>query len=149
MKILCFLFFCLVFTTKASPVAYPLANTTNKVCGWSYWTVYIYNQINNPITVHVESGDDDLGNHTLALNDNQNWSFCQAITVKTLFYAHFYWDSKTAFFDVFDYETSKRYCTKWGFQKPRKCVWLVREDGFYLGEELTPFPEGWTKLHDW
>lgn len=152
MKNLCFLFFCLVVTTNASQntlQAYPIANTTNKICPWSFWTVYIYNGIDNPITVHVESGDDDLGYHTFALNENENWSFCENFTLKTRFYAHFSWNSKTAFFDVFDDETSKRYCTQWKFRKPRKCFWLVREDGFYLGEHLNPFPEGWTKLHDW
>ncbi|KAL8235045.1 hypothetical protein R6Q59_021145, partial [Mikania micrantha] len=122
-----------------------------KVCGFDYWIVYIYNGINDHITVHVQSRDDDLGNHTLALNDNENWGFCENITFKTRFYAHFYWNSKTAFFDVFDEHTSQRYCTQWKFRirRARRCFWLVREDGFYLGERLNPFPDGWIKLHDW
>ncbi|KAI3811809.1 hypothetical protein L1987_21541 [Smallanthus sonchifolius] len=126
-----------------------MSNTAKKACLFSYWTVFVYNGIKDPITVHVQSGDDDLGNHTLALNDNENWSFCEGATFKTLFYAHFYWNSKTILFDVFDDDTSEKYCAKWKFRKERRCFWLVREDGFYLGAQLNPFPEGWTKLHDW
>ncbi|KAL8226740.1 hypothetical protein R6Q57_016572, partial [Mikania cordata] len=110
-------------------------------------TVFIYNEIKDSITVHVQSGDDDLINHTLAFNINQNWSFCSSY--KTLFYAHFYWNSRIAFFDVFDIDTSEKYCTPWNFRDERRCFWLVRVDGFYLGETLNPFPKGWTKLHDW
>ncbi|KAJ0514863.1 putative plant self-incompatibility S1 [Helianthus annuus] len=152
MKSFIFLFFYLVITTIASSItntqiAYPPSNTTNKVCFFSHWTVFIYNRIKNPITVHVQSGDDDLGNHTLALNENENWSFCDSF--KTLFYAHFYWNSRTAFFNVFDTQTSEKYCSKWAHNKHRRCFWLVREDGFYVGGHLNPFPQGWTKLHDW
>ncbi|KAJ0571418.1 putative plant self-incompatibility S1 [Helianthus annuus] len=152
MKSLFFLFFYLFITTNASPIvnsqiASPISNTTKKVCMFSYWTIFIYNEIKDPIRVHVQSGDDDLGNRTLALNNNENWSFCD--TFKTLFYAHFYWNSRTAFFNVYDTDTSEKYCTKWGFRKPRRCFWLVREDGFYVGEHLNPFPQGWTKLHNW
>ncbi|MFS7981657.1 putative plant self-incompatibility S1 [Helianthus anomalus] len=111
--------------------------------------VYIYNGIKDPITVHVQSRDDDLGNQTLALNENKNWGFCELISFKTLFYAHFYWNSRTAFFDVYDAQTSLQYCQKWKMVRVRECFWLVREDGFYLGKHLNPFPEGWTKLYDW
>ncbi|KAI3775270.1 hypothetical protein L1987_49841 [Smallanthus sonchifolius] len=154
MKNLFFLFFYLVITTNAShnannEIASPMYNTTKKACLFSYWTVFIYNGIQDPITVHVQSGDDDLGNHTLALNNNENWSFCEGATFGTLFYAHFYWNSKTVLFDVFDADTSEKYCAKWKFRKERRCFWLVREDGFYLGAQLNHFPEGWTKLHDW
>ncbi|KAJ0745017.1 putative plant self-incompatibility S1 [Helianthus annuus] len=110
-------------------------------------TVFIYNGIQDPINVHVQSGDDDLGNRTLALNNNENWSFCQTVT--TLFYAHFYWNSKIAFFDVFDINTSKKYCTRWKYRKERRCFWMVKEHGFYLVDHLCNFRGGWTKLHDW
>ncbi|KAF5787662.1 putative plant self-incompatibility S1 [Helianthus annuus] len=155
MKSLVFFFFCLVITTNTSSItntsiASSLFNTKTKICWYGYWTVFIYNDnISDHISVHVQSGDDDLGNHTLALKDNENWSFCEAITLKTLYYAHFYWNSKTVFFDVFNDDLSSRYCTPWKIFLPRKCVWLVREDGFYLGDDITPFPIGWTKLHDW
>ncbi|KAM0017761.1 putative plant self-incompatibility S1 [Helianthus debilis subsp. tardiflorus] len=152
MKSLFFLLFYLVIITNASQITNPqtvslISNTTNKVCFFDYWTVFIYNGIKDPINVHVQSGDDDLGNHTLALNNNENWSFCQTLT--TLFYAHFYWNSKIAFFDVFDINTSQKYCTRWKYRKERRCFWMVKEDGFYLADHLYTFPGGWTKLHDW
>lgn len=152
MKNFLFMCFYLVITSNASKITNtqivtPTFNKTNKLCLLSHWTVYIYNGIKDPITVHVQSGDDDLGNHTLALNDNENWSFCS--WYKTLFYAHFYWQSKAVLFDVFTIDTSEKYCSTWDYRKMRKCFWLVKEDGFYLGASFNPFPQGWTKLHDW
>ncbi|KAJ0744935.1 putative plant self-incompatibility S1 [Helianthus annuus] len=150
MKSLFFLFFYLVITTNVSLIGSTqitplISNTTKKTCLFHYWTVYIYNEIKDPITVHVQSGDDDLGNHTLATNDNQNWSFCEGVTFKTLFYAHFYWNSKIAFFDVYTEHISDTYCTEREYRKPGRCFWLVTEDGFYVGDHVRPY----TKLHDW
>ncbi|KAI3814746.1 hypothetical protein L1987_14390 [Smallanthus sonchifolius] len=59
--------------------------------------------MHDPFTVHPQSADDDLGNHTLANGQNTNWSFCLHITLRTRFYAHFYWNSRTVFFDVYNY----------------------------------------------
>ncbi|CAI9273911.1 unnamed protein product [Lactuca saligna] len=124
-------------------------STQEKVCAFSYWTIYIYNGINDSFTVHVQSADDDLGNRTLPFNGSTDWGFCMGITFKTRFYAHFYWNSKTAFFDVFDYTTSNHHCSERKIFKQQRCVWLVRDDGFYLSSQLSPFPIGWTKLHEW
>ncbi|KAI3519174.1 hypothetical protein L1887_08201 [Cichorium endivia] len=126
MKTLFFLFIFLVITTNASPIASPvasvdespiassdaapIANTTQKSCFWNYWNIFIYNGINDPITLHIESKDDDLGNRTVAFNTYTHWSFCLGVTLKTRFYAHFYWNSRNAFFDVYDYDTSRRFC---------------------------------------
>ncbi|KAK1422271.1 hypothetical protein QVD17_25263 [Tagetes erecta] len=157
MKSLFFLFSYFLIATSSSSLtnnqiatsSISLSNTTDKTCLFSYWTVYIYNGINDPITVHVQSGDDDLGNRTIALNDNENWGFCEGVTFKTLYYAHFYWNSKSAFFDVYNDDLSDKYCTKRKYRQQERCFWIVREDGFYLGSHRSPFPEGFTKLHDW
>ncbi|KAJ9537412.1 hypothetical protein OSB04_030145 [Centaurea solstitialis] len=164
MKILFFvLTFYLVITTEASLSANTTnaslaINTTtdessasNKICFFDYWSVFIYDGINEPITVHVQSGDDDLGNRTISVNGYTKWSFCMNIGFKTRFYAHFYWNSRTAFFDVFDYDTSKAFCDNHKLFKKQRCLWLVRDDGFYLaiGQHFNPFPDGWVKLHDW
>ncbi|KAJ9537413.1 hypothetical protein OSB04_030146 [Centaurea solstitialis] len=152
--------FYLVITTEASLSANTTnaslainttdeSSTSNKICFFDYWSVFIYDVINDPITVHVQSGDDDLGNRTIPVNGYTKWSFCMSISFKTRFYAHFYWKSRSAFFDVFDYDTSKQYCDNHKLFKEKRCFWLVRDDGFYLGQHLNPFPDGWVKLHDW
>ncbi|MFS7896107.1 putative plant self-incompatibility S1 [Helianthus anomalus] len=128
MKSLFFLSFYLVIITNASPITNTqtvslIYNTTKKACFFDFWTVYIYNGIKDPIIVHVQSGDDDLGNHTLTLNNNGNWSFCQ--TLATLYYAYFYWNSMIVVFDVFHIHTSQRYCTRWKFRKVRRCFWIL------------------------
>ncbi|PWA58311.1 plant self-incompatibility S1 [Artemisia annua] len=105
--------------------------------------------MNDPITVHVKSEDDDLGYHTLALNENENWSFCENLWKTTFFYASFNWNgSRTASFGVFDKPTIP-HCQKWRFGKSRLCFWIVKDTGFYVAPHLTPFPNGWTKMHDW
>lgn len=109
MKTLIFIFFFLVIKITASPIASPdaspvaspdssnpIVNTTDKSCFLSYWNIFIYNEINDPITLHIESEDNDLGNRTVAFNTYTHWSFCLGVTLKTRFYAHFYWKSRTA-----------------------------------------------------
>ncbi|KAK1414081.1 hypothetical protein QVD17_29821 [Tagetes erecta] len=100
--------------------------------------------------VHPQSADDDLGNHTLAFGQHTYWDFCLHITLKTRFYAHFYWNSKTAFFDVYNYDLGETYCTDGHvYVKEQTCHWMVTEDGFYVTRQPDRFPEGARKLHDW
>ena len=142
-----FLSLYLVFTTNASPIVKsPTSNPA--LCPLDFWVIIIINQIKDPIHVHVKSEDDDLGDHTLALNQNENFSFCENFWLSTLFYADFKWNGKIAFFGVFD-KTVKSHCGKGSFTKSRVCLWIVRDDGFYLGRGWAPFPDGWTKMHDW
>ncbi|PWA68744.1 plant self-incompatibility S1 [Artemisia annua] len=149
MKTLIFVFLCLVFTTNTSSIAKISTPNAKSKCWLGHWSVYIYNAMIDPITVHVKSGDDDLGVHTLAFFDNENWSFCENFWGNTLFYAYFNWNgTRTASFDVWKYDFFK-YCSGSLVNPQRRCVWLVRHDGFYLGEDLTPFPNGWHKMHDW
>lgn len=162
MKTLIFFFFFLVIKITTSPIASPdaspvaspdafdpIVNTTDKSCFLSYWNVFIYNEINDPITLHIELEDNDLGNRTVSFNTYTHWSFCLGVTLKTRFYAHFYWKSRTAFFDVYDHDTAKRYCENSNLFKEQRCFWLVRDDGFYISRNHHPFPQGWAKLHDW
>lgn len=128
--------------------AFPIAKSENKVC-LVRWTMYIIDGIGAPIDVHIQSSDDDLGVRTLAPGSNFNWTFCVNWNSSTLFYAHFYWNSKEMFFNVFSMSISKSYCRNGKFFKPQQCFWLVREDGFYLSQLNNPFPQGWIKVHDW
>ncbi|KAK9060624.1 hypothetical protein SSX86_021330 [Deinandra increscens subsp. villosa] len=103
------LFFCLLVMTTHASMAPKIG--LDKFCVMPFWSVYITNKMHEPFTVHPQSADNDLGNHTLAFNEYTNWSFCLHILLKTRFYAHFYWNSKTAFFDVYNYGLGESYCT--------------------------------------
>ncbi|PWA94440.1 auxin efflux carrier [Artemisia annua] len=119
---------------------------------WCYLVAAIaltgWSTIKDPIHVHIKSEDDDLGDHILAFNQNENWGFCENVWRTTMFYADFKWNGKTALFGVFDKNVVK-HCTKFSFRKPRVCVWIVRDDGFYVGRGRAPFTDGYTKMHDW
>nr|GEV16807.1 plant self-incompatibility S1 [Tanacetum cinerariifolium] len=95
-----FLFLYLVFTTtNASPTT---ANAI-RICPLDLWDIYIFNHIKDPIHVHVKSKDDDLGDHILALNQKEHWSFCENVWKSSMFYADFNGNgTKTASFHVFD-----------------------------------------------
>ncbi|PWA50439.1 plant self-incompatibility S1 [Artemisia annua] len=143
-----FVFLYLVFNTNASPVAKTPTANTKKVCLWDHWVIYIFNHIKDPIHVRVKSEDDDLGDHTLALNQNENFSFCENFLLTTMFYADFKWKGKTALFVLFD-KNVWPHCGKGSLKKSRVCLWIVRDDGFYVAGEWAPFPDGWTKMYDW
>ena len=104
----------------------------------------------DPVTVHIKSGDDDLGDHTLEFNDNENWSFCENFWETTLFYAYFNCKgTKSVSFNVWDHDTGDLYGSGSARSHERKLVWLVRDDGFYVGQNHTSFPDGMTHLYDW
>ncbi|KAM0020491.1 putative plant self-incompatibility S1 [Helianthus debilis subsp. tardiflorus] len=147
MKILIYMFYLFaIIDASPAPTIGP-----DKFCMMPYWSVYITNQMQNPFIVHPQSADDDLGNRTVASRAYTHWSFCLNILLKTRYYAHFYWNSKTAFFDVYNYGLGESYCTNGKeFTREQRCYWMVTEDGFYVTRHPEQFPEGGpTKLHDW
>ena len=145
MKTLNFLFLCLIFTTNASSIAKTPIGSTKKFCFVNLWTVFIYNSMNDPLTVHVKSGNDDLGEHTLAVSENTNWQFCENFWMTTMFWADFNSNgTRPASFHMWDHEWGLNYGSGSFINAERRLAWLVREDGFYVG-----IPKGWEKRHDW
>ncbi|KAH6810359.1 hypothetical protein C2S51_024121 [Perilla frutescens var. frutescens] len=73
--------------------------------GISKYTVHIVNNLpnnsNNPLLIHCASGDDDLGNHSLARTCDFNWSFRMNFFWTTLFFCRFRWEGKNVAHDVF------------------------------------------------
>ncbi|KAL8051759.1 hypothetical protein ABFS82_06G167200 [Erythranthe guttata] len=89
----------------------------------------------DPLLLHCASKNDDLGNHTLTINQTFSFEFC-VIPWTTLFYCDFRWGSKHAHVDVYD--------AKWKDHKhcggDHECGWEARSDGIYLSG---------TKRFDW
>ncbi|KAL7109391.1 hypothetical protein ACP275_06G172800 [Erythranthe tilingii] len=78
------------------------------------------------ITVHCKSKDDDLGYHTLAVNQDFHFDFCVK-PFSTLFTCDIWWDKWVASFQAYN--------AKWLFLPcagGNNCVYEVRESGIYL-----------------
>lgn len=91
--------------------------------------VEIYNYLlsNVPtLTLHCQSKDNDLGFHTLPLNQLYTWSFRMNFWQTTLFFCHFWWGGKQTSFDVFD----RKLYTLVG--DSNFFTYQVRADGFYF-----------------
>lgn len=65
--------------------------------------VRITNQLENgeDLTLHCNSGDNDLGEHFLHKDENYKFSFCTNVFDKTLYYCSFAWSGQVRWFDVY------------------------------------------------
>ncbi|KAI3458753.1 hypothetical protein Pfo_015416 [Paulownia fortunei] len=93
---------------------------------WRY-EVHIINNLprrSAPLKLHCASRDDDLGYHTLPINQDFHWQFCANIFNTTLFFCHFWWGSKEKVFNVFDSDRRGK-CDV-------TCNWIAKSDGIYF-----------------
>ncbi|CAL5419849.1 unnamed protein product [Camellia sinensis] len=95
------------------------------------------------LLVRCQSKDDDFGMHKLESGEEFYWRFKPNIIKTTLFFCHFYWDTKDAIFNVYDRKLDDDYCCKFN-----TCYWSVRDDGFYFSGDNTA-QATWSKFNDW
>ncbi|THG16906.1 S-protein homolog 5-like [Camellia sinensis] len=95
------------------------------------------------LLVRCQSKDDDFGMHKLESGEEFYWRFKPNIIKTTLFFCHFYWDTKDAIFNVYDRKLDDDYCYKFN-----TCYWSVRDDGFYFSGDNTA-EATWLKFNDW
>ncbi|VFQ87862.1 unnamed protein product [Cuscuta campestris] len=90
-------------------------------------TIPTHNSIqpSKPLFAHCFSSSDNLGNWTMAENDQREIHFRVDWTWSTLFYCDFYWGSRYRGLPVFD--ASHDLCIG-----ERYVSWKVKTDGFYL-----------------
>ncbi|KAM3397096.1 hypothetical protein P3S68_000608 [Capsicum galapagoense] len=98
------------------------------------YQVHVINKLppNSPqLKIHCASKDDDLGDRYPKVGEDFNWSFCARVVGQTLFFCHFWWDSKEKSFDVFN---NPHNCVSDSIVPNllNYCKWEVRPDGFYL-----------------
>lgn len=79
-----------------------------------------------PLNVHCFSGDDDKGNHTLKVDEDFYFDFCDSET--TLYSCSFRWNGKFKSFVVFN--------GKW--VDNNNYYWTVKSDGIHLSYEYPP-----------
>ncbi|KAL8051758.1 hypothetical protein ABFS82_06G167100 [Erythranthe guttata] len=80
--------------------------------------------------LHCKSKDDDLGNHTVPVNQDFHFDFC-VIPWATLFYCNLSWGKRAASFEVYNGRWISVPC-----QTGKSCVYEVRDDGIYLGDKF-------------
>lgn len=120
------------------------SNTTNAFCLLTKYRIGINNDIpNGEIRLHCKSGDNDLGDHTLYFAKNYEWHFCENLIHSTLFFCHFYWNSKQQRFDVFNETMADKCFAGRGYGE---CTWIVKPDGFYYSDFKKASLE---KQYDW
>ncbi|KAK1425521.1 hypothetical protein QVD17_20874 [Tagetes erecta] len=115
--------------------------------------VVITSRVNN-LRFHCKSKDDDLGEVTRNAGEAYSINFCVNMWSSTLYFCHFYLESKQRMFDV--YATVKKhdpdYCYTGQYFGKVECNWLVKEDGFYIAKYPNPGQSGsleWVKRFDW
>ncbi|KAI3469944.1 hypothetical protein Pfo_026607 [Paulownia fortunei] len=108
---------------------------------------YIVHVVNNilpistsPLLVHCASGDNDIGNHTLYYEGDFTWSFCEQVFLRTLFFCHLSWGSKSISFDVFNSKLRKDCSTS-------MCYWEAQTDGIYFCNHYPP--QDLKKVYSW
>jgi hypothetical protein len=99
------------------------------------------------IRIRCQSKDKDSGLVTLHPNIELHWRFRMNIWGSTLYFCHFYTDTKDKVFDVFNEHIGYDYCGT--SLNTNICNWLVKEDGFYITNKLNPIPGDLTKMYSW
>ena len=133
-NILCFTYLGLLFSSTTLACVYTpgfILRITNNIP-------------NSKVLARCKSKDTDFGDKWLAFNQDFQWKFCEAYFEHTLYFCHFYWESKEQVFEVFN----KRYMYECNIDHgdDNPCYWLVQEDGFYLYDFNK---KSWGKRADW
>ncbi|KAF5778466.1 putative plant self-incompatibility S1 [Helianthus annuus] len=143
LKKLCYLFIVLSWFTSFSI-------TPSMSCFLTIpWFVDIRNGIpNSTISVHVKSGDDDLGVHDIAYDNSYNFHFCDNVIHSTLYWADISYGSKFVHFNVVDAKVKK--IITWTIFMKSHAYWLMKEDGYYLTNKSRGYDDpAWKLMGKW
>ncbi|KAG5588364.1 hypothetical protein H5410_048798 [Solanum commersonii] len=109
----------------------PLDLSIARVCLTTDLQVHIINKLPEQsilsLQIHCESGDDDLGIHNLAIDEDYSWRFCEAFSEHTLYFCRFRWGIKYKRIDVFN----DAYTCLHGLKFPNLlnyCKWESKDD---------------------
>ncbi|KAJ9190435.1 hypothetical protein P3X46_001639 [Hevea brasiliensis] len=120
------------------------SNTDGLLC--FKFRVHVINGLssnNNPLLLHCESLDDDLGNHTLYVGGDFNFKFgLKVLGGKTIFTCDFKWDLKHQHVFVFRDSIEASTCCV----GDDNCYWRAQDDGIYFKVDGQ---QNWEKQYDW
>ncbi|XP_073272450.1 S-protein homolog 19-like [Primulina huaijiensis] len=113
--------------------------------GYEVHVVNVLPNNDSPLKIHCASKTTDLGNHTLYVTNDFYWHFRMNFWHTTMFFCSFHWGSRNQAFEVFNEDIAYT-C---GFKPDGNiCNWSVREDGFWLSNQVPPGPSQ-IKKYDW
>ena len=107
---------------------------------WTWWDhepgkkkfVRIVNQLDNGhvLNFRCQSKNDDLGVHSLAVNQQYEFHFRINVWGTTLFFCHLWYLDRSVRFDAFKADQ------EWFAEcDGDHCIWNARESGIFLGEK--------------
>ncbi|KAL3627740.1 hypothetical protein CASFOL_029103 [Castilleja foliolosa] len=122
-----------------------ILQTLGRGCTLKQNRIYIHVVNNLPsnsqqLKLRCQSADDDLGYHTLSINQEFEWSFCENVVGSTLFFCHLYWGSKQRVFDVFRSNMFVR-------SRHTQYYWVAKSDGIYSSHSKVE--STYKKMIDW
>ncbi|KAJ0092725.1 hypothetical protein Patl1_26784 [Pistacia atlantica] len=94
----------------------------------------------NPLIIHCYSNDDDLGEHTLWMNNEFKFRFGNHVWRLTHFWCVMRCGLNKKTIDVFRSGVETKTCRRTG-----NCFWSAREEGFYFSNDN----QSWVKRYDW
>ncbi|EEF44314.1 S-protein homolog 7 [Ricinus communis] len=122
----------------------PTLIETDKLMCITY-RVHVMNGLSSnkdPLFLHCQSRDDDLGDHTLYLGGDFNFKFRIKLFGKsTWFSCDMIWGSKHQHVDVFTEKIEGPMCCIEG----NSCHWRAQDDGIYFSMNNVD----WIKRYDW
>ncbi|KAI3780503.1 hypothetical protein L2E82_10484 [Cichorium intybus] len=113
------------------------------------YTVHIIDWEIANLIVHVQSKDNDLGNHTMTIHDAFHWKFRRNFGETTEFIGNFYWMTldnqvyQEVDFQVFNNDIADECGNK---LSENHCYWFVTTVGFYFAKGS---PSGWVLKYTW
>ncbi|GFZ05257.1 hypothetical protein Acr_17g0008290 [Actinidia rufa] len=115
------------------------------------YEVHIVDDLNdavNNLTVHCQSGDQNIPYRYLHPHEDFYFGFNLQIFNKSLFFCHFWWAGRQQTFDVYNKSYAQK-CLRHD-QDTNTCYWSVRSDGFYFANyPFPPLSSYWQKVYDW
>lgn len=99
----------------------------------------------NPLWFRCQDKHTDFGKRSLNTNGEFSWNFTINFFQTTLYFCHFYWQSKQAIFDVFSSSVSAD-CGYRIENHDHICFWIATPSGFFISSDRTGT---WKKRHDW
>ncbi|PWA96777.1 plant self-incompatibility S1 [Artemisia annua] len=123
------------------------ASLTHAICVFGKWHIIVTSDMpDNDVIVHVKSGDEDRGIHTIPFNGTFDWTFCERFDGRSLYFADFSCGSKVQSLHLFD-DPIRHICYEQKIvTRTQHCYWSVRPDGFFVSRR----PNGdWVHISFW
>ncbi|XP_060962039.1 S-protein homolog 2-like [Cannabis sativa] len=96
--------------------------------------------IGKNLSVHCQSKDDDLGEHSISNDESFKWEFSPNVWETTLYFCVLGWERVRSYeFDAYSFGRDRSRCET-------RCAWLVSIEGIYALNDQTTL---WEFFYPW